>query len=134
MCIRDSIVGKPMASLLSSPRYDCTVTLCHRHTRDLAAHTRRADLLVVAVGIPGLITADMVKEGAIVVDVGINRVEDASRARAYRIVGDVAFDEVAQKAAMITPVPGGVGPMTRAMLLRNTVQAARARAAVRAGR
>lgn len=131
---RSLIVGKPMASLLSSPRYDCTVTLCHRHTRDLAAHTRRADLLVVAVGIPGLITADMVKEGAIVVDVGINRVEDASRARGYRIVGDVAFDEVAQKAAMITPVPGGVGPMTRAMLLRNTVQAARARAAVRTGR
>lgn len=128
---RSLIVGKPMASLLSSPRYDCTVTLAHRHTRDLAAFTRAADLLVVAVGQPGLITAEMVKDGAVVVDVGINRVDDPSRERGYRIVGDVAFDEVAEKARLITPVPGGVGPMTRAMLLRNTVQAARARQAGR---
>lgn len=124
---RSLIVGKPMAALLSSPRYDCTVTLCHRHTRGLADLTRRADLLVVAVGQPGLVTADMVKDGAVVVDVGINRVNDAARERGYRIVGDVAFDEVAPKARLITPVPGGVGPMTRAMLLRNTLQAARAR-------
>lgn len=128
---RSLIVGKPMASLLSSPRYDCTVTLAHRYTRDLAALTRTADLLVVAVGQPAMITADMVKDGAVVVDVGINRVDDPSRERGYRIVGDVAFDEVAEKARLITPVPGGVGPMTRAMLLRNTVQAARARAGER---
>jgi len=126
---RSLIVGKPMASLLSSPRYNCTVTLTHRHTRDLAAFTRAADLLVVAVGQPGLITADMVKDGAVVIDVGINRVDDPSRERGYKLVGDVAFDDVAAKARLITPVPGGVGPMTRAMLLRNTVQAARARAA-----
>ncbi len=112
-----SLVGKPLALLLlSSPFDSATTTVCHIATRDLAAHTRRAEILIVAVGKPGLIKADMIKEGAIVIDVGINRVEG-------KIVGDVVFEEVKEKAALITPVPGGVGPVTTAMLLKNTVEA-----------
>jgi methylenetetrahydrofolate dehydrogenase (NADP+)/methenyltetrahydrofolate cyclohydrolase len=122
---RSLIVGKPLASLLMAPGPDATVTLAHRHTADLAAHTRMADILVVAVGRPGLITADMIRPGATVIDVGTTRVPDASVERGYRIAGDVDFDAVREVAGAITPVPGGVGPMTIALLLRNTVQAAR---------
>jgi methylenetetrahydrofolate dehydrogenase (NADP+)/methenyltetrahydrofolate cyclohydrolase len=127
---RSNIVGKPMAVLMGrgTGGGDATVTLCHRHTVDLASHTRRADILIVAVGQPGLVTADMVKPGAVVIDVGINRVADPSAASGSRLVGDVDFDGVREVAGMITPVPGGVGPMTIAMLLRNTVRAATAAA------
>jgi methylenetetrahydrofolate dehydrogenase (NADP+)/methenyltetrahydrofolate cyclohydrolase len=114
------IVGKPVALLLAEQM--ATVTVCHIATRDLRAHTRRADVLVVAVGKPGLITADHVKEGAVVVDVGINRVTAADGTK--RTVGDVDFDAVRERAGFVTPVPGGVGPMTVAMLLRNTVRSA----------
>ncbi len=122
---RSNIVGKPLANLLMQRGTDATVTVCHSRTRGLAAHTRRADLLVAAVGRAAFITADMVQEGAAVIDVGINRVDDASRERGYRLVGDVDFDAVRDKAGWITPVPGGVGLMTRAMLLKNTLKAAR---------
>lgn len=122
---RSLIVSKPLASLLMAPGPDASVTLVHRHTPDIAPHTRMADLLVVAVGKPGLITADMVKPGAVVIDVGVNRLPDAGEEKGYRIVGDVDFAAVAEVAGAITPVPGGVGPMTIAMLLRNTVDAAR---------
>jgi methylenetetrahydrofolate dehydrogenase (NADP+)/methenyltetrahydrofolate cyclohydrolase len=122
---RSLIVSKPLASLLMAPGPNATVTLTHRHTADLASHTRMADILVVAVGKPGLITADMVKEGAAVFDVGTTRVPDAGHAKGYVVRGDVDFDAVREKAGHITPVPGGVGPMTIAMLLRNTVEAAR---------
>ena len=104
---------------------NATVTVCHTQTRDLARITRQADILVAAMGRPNAITADMVKSGAVVVDVGINRVEDATRKRGYRLQGDVDFEPVAAKAGAITPVPGGVGPMTIAMLLVNTLAAAR---------
>ena len=120
---RSMLVGKPVAALLLAE--DCTVTHCHSRTRDLAAECRRADILVASVGVPKLINADMVREGAIVIDVGINRTEDG-------LVGDVDFDAVKPKAAAITPVPGGVGPMTIAMLLQNTLTAARAQAGVAA--
>ena len=121
---RSNIVGKPMANLLMQKGVDATVTVCHSRTRDLPSITREADLLVAAIGRPHFITADMVREGAAVIDVGINRLEDASRPRGYRLVGDVDFDAVREKAGWITPVPGGVGPMTIAMLLRNTLKAA----------
>ena len=128
---RSNIVGKPMAALMvqDAPTANCTVTICHRYTRDLAAHTRRADILITAVGRPGLITADMVKPGAAVLDVGITRIADATRKSGTRLVGDVDFDAVREVAGLITPVPGGVGPMTIAMLLRNTVRAAQRLAA-----
>ncbi|MEX2181642.1 MAG: bifunctional methylenetetrahydrofolate dehydrogenase/methenyltetrahydrofolate cyclohydrolase FolD [Gemmatimonadaceae bacterium] len=124
---RSNIVGKPMAALLiqSGQGADCTVTICHSRTQDLASHTRRADILIAAIGKPEMVTADMVKPGAVVIDVGINRVEDASVPKGYRIVGDVRFDEVSRVASKISPVPGGVGRMTIAMLLANTVRAAR---------
>ena len=122
---RSLIVSKPLASLLMAPGPDATVTLTHRHTVDLASYTRQADILVVAVGKQNLITADMVKPGVVVIDVGQNRVPDEGSARGYRMVGDVDFDAVSQKAEAITPVPGGVGPMTITMLLANTIQAAR---------
>jgi methylenetetrahydrofolate dehydrogenase (NADP+)/methenyltetrahydrofolate cyclohydrolase len=127
---RSNIVGKPLAALLMQKRggANATVTVCHSRTADLAAHTRRADILVVAAGRRGMITADMVGEGAVVVDVGINRVDDPAAKRGYRLVGDVDFDAAAVRASRITPVPGGVGPMTIAMLLSNTVRAARERA------
>jgi methylenetetrahydrofolate dehydrogenase (NADP+)/methenyltetrahydrofolate cyclohydrolase len=123
---RSTIVGKPMAALLiqGGKGADCTVTVCHSRTKNLAEHTRRADILIAAIGKPEMVTADMVKPGAVVIDVGINRVDDPTAKKGYRIVGDVKFDEVAAKASKITPVPGGVGPMTIAMLLANTVRAA----------
>jgi methylenetetrahydrofolate dehydrogenase (NADP+)/methenyltetrahydrofolate cyclohydrolase len=122
---RSNIVGKPMANLLiqQGPGGDATVTVCHSRTRDLPAVTRQADILVAAIGKAEFVTADMVRPGAVVIDVGINRVEEASRAKGYRLVGDVAYEPVAQIASAITPVPGGVGPMTIAMLLQNTLQA-----------
>ena len=122
---RSNIVGTPMSILLSrkADPGNCTVTLAHSRTRDLAAEVRRADIVIAAIGIPKFITGDMVKEGATVIDVGINRVEDATRKRGYRLVGDVHFDEVAEKAAYLTPVPGGVGPMTVTSLLLNTLKA-----------
>jgi methylenetetrahydrofolate dehydrogenase (NADP+) / methenyltetrahydrofolate cyclohydrolase len=124
---RSTIVGKPMAALMmqSGDGADATVTVCHSRTRDLAAHTRRADILIVAAGRARMITADMVKRGAVVIDVGMNRIPDASTKSGTRLVGDVDFDGVRQVASLITPVPGGVGPMTIAMLLRNTARAAR---------
>jgi methylenetetrahydrofolate dehydrogenase (NADP+)/methenyltetrahydrofolate cyclohydrolase len=120
---RSNIVGMPVALLLV--RANATVTICHSRTRDLPAVTRQADVLVAAVGKAEMVRADWVKAGAVVIDVGINRVEDASRSRGYRLVGDVAFDEVKEVAGVITPVPGGVGPLTIAMLLRNTLRAAK---------
>ena len=130
---RSNIVGKPMASLLMQDARggNATVTICHRHTRDLAAHTRRADIVIAATGRPGLLTADMVKPGVVVIDVGINRVNDPSHAKGYRIVGDVDFESVRPLASWITPVPKGVGPMTIAMLMKNTVRAATLIAAAR---
>jgi methylenetetrahydrofolate dehydrogenase (NADP+)/methenyltetrahydrofolate cyclohydrolase len=124
---RSNIVGRPMANLLlhNGPGGNCTVTVCHSRSRDLPAITRRADILVVAIGKPEFVTADMVKPGAVVIDVGINRIDDASAPKGYRLVGDVAFDPVAEVASAITPVPGGVGRMTIAMLLMNTLQAAK---------
>ena len=124
---RSNIVGRPLAQLLlrRGRGGDATVTVAHSRTRDLGALTRIADIVVAAVGRAELITADMVKPGAVVIDVGVNRVEDPGRDKGYRVVGDVAFDEVAQVAEAISPVPGGVGPMTITMLLANTLEAAR---------
>ncbi len=124
---RSNIVGRPMAALLlhRGEGGDATVTVCHSRTKDLGAVTREADILIVAIGKADLITKDMVKPGAVVIDVGVNRVDDPSVEKGYRLVGDVAFDEVSEVASAITPVPGGVGPMTITMLLYNTVQAAR---------
>jgi methylenetetrahydrofolate dehydrogenase (NADP+)/methenyltetrahydrofolate cyclohydrolase len=123
---RSNIVGKPMAALMVQDTRDanCTVTICHRYTTDLARHTRGADIIISAVGLPKLIKADMVKPGAVVIDVGITRIADPTRKSGTRLVGDVDFDAVREVASLITPVPGGVGPMTIAMLLRNTVRAA----------
>jgi methylenetetrahydrofolate dehydrogenase (NADP+)/methenyltetrahydrofolate cyclohydrolase len=123
---RSMIVGKPMALLLMAKGKggDATVTVAHSRTKDIAAVTREADILIAAIGRPGYVTADMVKEGAAVIDVGINRVDDPSTPKGYRIVGDVDFETVAPKCSSITPVPGGVGPMTIAMLMANTVTAA----------
>ena len=124
---RSQIVGRPLSILLSQKGVDATVTLCHTRTQDLARHTRAADVVVVAAGRPRTLTADMIRPGAVVVDVGVNRVPDPSKAAGFRLVGDVDFEGVAAKAAAITPVPGGVGPMTIAMLLRNVAEAARRR-------
>ncbi|MCZ6758501.1 MAG: bifunctional methylenetetrahydrofolate dehydrogenase/methenyltetrahydrofolate cyclohydrolase FolD [Bacteroidetes bacterium] len=121
---RSNIVGKPLARLLIQKGVDATVTVCHSRTQNLPDITRRADILVAALGRAEFVTADMVKKGAVVIDVGINRVDDATRERGYRLVGDVKFDEVAEKASFITPVPGGVGPMTIALMLQNTLIAA----------
>lgn len=122
---RSMIVGKPMALLMVAKGVDATVTIAHSRTQDLAAVCRRADILVAAVGRPEMITKDFVKPGAVVLDVGVNRVEDPSKKRGYRLTGDVAYEEVAELCEAITPVPGGVGPMTIAMLMKNTLQAAR---------
>lgn len=124
---RSNIVGKPMAALLiqDSPSANATVTVCHRHTTDLAFHVRRADIVIAAAGRAGLITGKMLKPGAVVIDVGMNRIPDETAPRRYRLVGDVDFDSAKEVASKITPVPGGVGPMTIAMLLSNTVKAAR---------
>jgi methylenetetrahydrofolate dehydrogenase (NADP+)/methenyltetrahydrofolate cyclohydrolase len=121
---RSNIVGKPLANLLSSRDVNATVTICHTGTKDLARHTRRADILIAAAGKPELIRAEMVRPGAVVIDVGVNRIKDPSARKGYRLCGDVDFAPVADIAGYITPVPGGVGPMTIAMLLQNTVQAA----------
>ena len=128
ICGRSNLVGRPLAAILIQKRKgaNATVTICHTGTKDLAYHTRQADILVAAMGRAKAITADMVREGTVVIDVGINRVEDASRKAGYRLVGDVDFEAVAEKAAAISPVPGGVGPMTVAMLLTNTLKAAEA--------
>ncbi len=127
VCGRSDIVGKPMALLLMqrADGANATVTVCHTRTKNMADITRQADILVAAIGRPNAITADMVKEGAVVIDVGINRVDDDSRKRGYRLDGDVDFAAVSEKASAITPVPGGVGPMTIAMLLVNTLTATR---------
>ena len=122
---RSNIVGKPVLNLLLQKGTDATVTICHSRTRNLPEITRTADILIAAIGRAHFVTADMVKDGAVVIDVGINRVDDASRERGYRLVGDVDFDNVKSIAAHITPVPKGVGPMTIAMLLKNTLQAAK---------
>jgi methylenetetrahydrofolate dehydrogenase (NADP+)/methenyltetrahydrofolate cyclohydrolase len=124
---RSNIVGKPMAALMiqAGAGANATVTVCHSATRDLAAHTRRADVLIVAAGRPNMVTREMVRPGAAVIDVGINRVPDESAKSGYRLVGDVDFQGVREVAGKLTPVPGGVGPMTIAMLLKNTVRAAR---------
>jgi methylenetetrahydrofolate dehydrogenase (NADP+)/methenyltetrahydrofolate cyclohydrolase len=128
---RSNIVGRPMASLLlrKGRGGDATVTVAHSRTPDLGEITRLADILIVAIGRPNTIRADMVRPGAVVIDVGVNRVDAPDSPKGYRLVGDVAFDEVSQVAGAITPVPGGVGPMTRAMLMSNTVDAAVALAA-----
>jgi methylenetetrahydrofolate dehydrogenase (NADP+)/methenyltetrahydrofolate cyclohydrolase len=127
---RSNIVGKPLAALLMQKRSgaNATVTVCHSRTADLATHTRRADILIVAAGRRAFVTGDMVGEGAVVIDVGINRVDDPQAKRGYRLVGDVDYEGAAERASLITPVPGGVGPMTIAMLLKNTNRAARKRA------
>jgi methylenetetrahydrofolate dehydrogenase (NADP+)/methenyltetrahydrofolate cyclohydrolase len=124
---RSNIVGKPVASLLmqKAKGANATVTVCHSRTKDIGAITRLADILIVAIGQPAFVTADMVRPGAVVIDVGTNRVDDATRERGYRLVGDVEFEGVKEVASAITPVPGGVGPMTVTMLVYNTVQAAK---------
>ncbi len=122
---RSNIVGTPMSLLLSRKGKDCTVTLTHSRTRDLAAEVRRADIVVAAIGIPKFVTADMIKEGAVVLDVGINRIADPTAKNGSRLVGDVDFDNVAPKCSFITPVPGGVGLLTVIALLQNTLKAAR---------
>ena len=124
---RSNIVGKPMAALLvqDNPGANCTVTVCHRHTKDLAFHTLRADIVIAAAGRAALVTGDMLKEGSVVIDVGMNRIPDDTAPRRYRLVGDVDFESAREVASKITPVPGGVGPMTIAMLLSNTVKAAK---------
>lgn len=122
---RSHIVGTPISILLGQKRNpgNCTVSMVHSRTKDIASITRQADILVVAIGKPEFVTADMVKEGAVVVDVGIHRIEDATKKKGFRLLGDVKFDEVAKRASYITPVPGGVGPMTIASLMMNTLKA-----------
>ena len=122
---RSNLFGRPMATLLSSKGWDATVTTCHSRTRDLPSVTSQADILIAAIGRPEFVTAEMVKPGAVVIDVGINRIEDASASKGSRLVGDVAYGPVSEIASAITPVPGGVGPMTIAMLMVNTVNSAR---------
>ncbi len=123
---RSNIVGKPLANMLiqKSKTGNATVTVCHTRTKNIAEHCKRADIVIAAAGRPHTITADMVKDGAVVIDVGVNRVEDATKKNGFRLVGDVDFEAVKEKASLITPVPGGVGPMTITMLLYNTVQSA----------
>ncbi|MFH7319937.1 bifunctional methylenetetrahydrofolate dehydrogenase/methenyltetrahydrofolate cyclohydrolase FolD [Desulfurivibrio sp. D14AmB] len=123
---RSNIVGKPIANLMLQKREagNATITLCHTRTKDIAAHTRRADIIIAAVGVPKMITADMVKDGVVIIDVGVNRIGKSESGKAI-LAGDVDFEAVKEKASFITPVPGGVGPMTITMLMKNTVQAAR---------
>lgn len=124
---RSNIVGKPLANMLmhKSPTGNATVTVCHTRTKDIAAHTRRADIVIAAAGRPNTITADMVKDGVVIIDVGVNRIADATKKNGFRLVGDVDFEGLKEKASLITPVPGGVGPMTITMLLYNTVDSAK---------
>ena len=121
---RSNIVGKPVSILLARKDVNCTVTMCHTGTKNMAEITRQADILVVASGRPHTLTADMVKEGAVVIDVGVNRIPDSSKKSGFRLVGDCDFDDIKEIASYITPVPGGVGPMTIAMLMQNTLEAA----------
>jgi len=127
ICGRSVIVGRPMALLMiqKAPGGNATVTVCHTRTRNVGSFTRQADILIVSTGAPRWVTVDMVKEGAVVIDVGINRIEDPTAKKGTRLVGDVAFDEVSEKVEAITPVPGGVGPMTVAMVVSNTIKAAK---------
>ena len=129
---RSNIVGKPLANMLiqKNPMGNATVTVCHTRTKDMARFTREADIVIAAAGWPNTVTADMVKDGAVVIDVGVNRVEDATKKNGYRLVGDVDFEAIKEKASFITPVPGGVGPMTITMLLYNTVESARRAAGI----
>ena len=121
---RSNIVGKPMAQLMMQKNFgDATVTVCHSHSKDLKKECREADIIIAAIGQPNFVTADMVKEGAVVIDVGTTRVPDATRKSGFRLNGDVKFDEVAPKCSFITPVPGGVGPMTICSLMKNTLSA-----------
>jgi methylenetetrahydrofolate dehydrogenase (NADP+)/methenyltetrahydrofolate cyclohydrolase len=124
---RSNIVGKPVANMLIQKKENAnaTVTVCHTRTKDMASFTKQADIIIAAAGRPNTITADMIKDGVVIIDVGVNRVEDASKKRGYRLAGDVDFEGVKEKASLITPVPGGVGPMTITMLLYNTVQSAK---------
>lgn len=123
---RSNIVGKPMAQLMAQKAYgDATVTICHSHTQDIAAECRQADVIIAAIGQPGFVTGNMVKEGAVVIDVGTTRVADATRKSGFRLSGDVCFDAVAPKCSYITPVPGGVGPMTICSLMKNTLAASK---------
>ena len=123
---RSNIVGKPMAQLMMQKPYgDATVTVCHSHTKDIKAECREADIIIAAIGRPDFVTADMVKEGAVIIDVGTTRVPDATKKKGFRLNGDVKFDEVAPKCSFITPVPGGVGPMTICSLMKNTLAAAK---------
>jgi len=133
ICGRSNIVGKPLMAILvqKKPRANATVTVCHTGTKNLAEITRQADILVAAMGAPKVITADMVKEGVVVIDVGVNRIPDATKKSGFRLVGDTDFEAIKEKAKAITPVPGGVGPMTVTMLMMNTVRAAERRAAKR---
>ncbi len=132
ICGRSNIVGKPLAGMLMQKKKgaNATVTICHTGTKDMAYYSKQADILVAAMGAPKVITADMVREGAVVIDVGVNRVEDPTREKGFRLVGDVDFDAIKEKASFITPVPGGVGPMTVTMLLMNTVEIAEAEAGI----
>lgn len=129
---RSNIVGKPLANMLiqKAPTGNATVTVCHTKTRNIADYTRRADIVIAAAGHPNTIRADMVKDGVVVIDVGVNRIEDCSKKAGFRLVGDVDFEAVKEKASLITPVPGGVGPMTITMLLYNTVESAKRAASV----
>ena len=123
---RSNIGGKPMAQLMMQKQYgDATVTVCHSHTKDIKAECREADIIIAAIGRPDFVTADMVKEGAVIIDVGTTRVPDATKKKGFRLNGDVKFDEVAPKCSFITPVPGGVGPMTICSLMKNTLAAAK---------
>ena len=132
ICGRSNLVGKPLAAILMQKKKgaNATVTVCHTGTKDIASFTKQADIVVAAMGSPKVITADMVRDGAVVIDVGVNRVEDKTREKGYRLVGDVDFEAVKEKAAAITPVPGGVGPMTVTMLLMNTIEAAEKKAGI----
>ncbi|MBO7583737.1 MAG: bifunctional 5,10-methylene-tetrahydrofolate dehydrogenase/5,10-methylene-tetrahydrofolate cyclohydrolase [Treponema sp.] len=121
---RSNIVGKPVSILLARKDVNCTVTMCHTGTKNMAEITRQADIIVVASGHPHTLTADMVKDGAVIIDVGVNRIPDASKKSGFRLIGDCDFDDLVEKASYITPVPGGVGPMTIAMLMQNTLQSA----------
>ncbi|MBO4533224.1 MAG: bifunctional 5,10-methylene-tetrahydrofolate dehydrogenase/5,10-methylene-tetrahydrofolate cyclohydrolase [Treponema sp.] len=121
---RSNIVGKPVSILLARKDVNCTVTMCHTGTKDMGAITRQADIIVVASGHPHTLTADMVRDGAVVIDVGVNRIPDASKKSGFRLIGDCDFDDLVEKTSFITPVPGGVGPMTIAMLMQNTLEAA----------
>ncbi len=124
---RSNIVGSPMSILMAknTAQGNCTVTLCHSRTENLKEHTLKADIIIAAIGKPNFVTAEMIKDGAVIIDVGINRVDDANLPKGFKLVGDVKFDEVSLKASYITPVPGGVGPMTIASLLKNTLIAAK---------